>query len=102
MSTARTRIATHSRRADEDVEPAELGVDPSDGSLGVLRSRHVAANRKDVLVEAVRIDVEHGYPRAACPQQLDGCRADPARAPGDERHAAAEVVRVHTQSYIAA
>ena len=101
MSTARNRIAADSRRADEDVESAELESTRADSGVGVARFRHVAANRKNVLVEAVGIDVEHGYACTARAQQLDGRRTDPAGASRDEGHAAAEVVRVHTQSYIA-
>jgi hypothetical protein len=52
-------------------------------------------------VEAVGIDVEHGYPCAARAQQFDGRCADPTGATCDEGNSAAEVIRVHTQSYIA-
>jgi propanediol dehydratase small subunit len=96
------RVASDSRRADEDVKPTELGVGSGDGDFGILRSGHVAANRENVLVKSVGIDVEHGHPCAARAQQLDGRCADPAGASCDEGHAAAEVVCVHTQSYIAA
>ena len=42
----RQRLAADARRADGDVERAELGADPSHGRVDIFRATHVSVDRQ--------------------------------------------------------